>query len=802
MRDNVRVKRKAWFLCIVAFLLSILCVRSLCEVDTTEYEHSQFHPAVSEAYVAWEENLHIGVRNLSTGEETVIIPKKGSNPQEINSQLPSIYGDIVVYQDNRRGDWDIYVYDVDKKNEFLMPTSKGNQLAPVIYGRQVVYQCNGNGNWDIYGFLLPESLPDSSNDSLPRREFAISAAAGDQQSPAFCDNIVVWEDKRNGSWDIYGYDMCKSREFPITKGPSDQRFPAVFESQQGEYLVVWMDYRNGNWDIYGSRLEWDEKNDCYLYDEEKIFPITTNQNNQRSPAICGDYVVWCDDRNRYTNEDEVDWDIIGYNLETNQEFLITMDPCEQRSPSICENGSGGYTVAWMEYGKCKGCSECNWNVCYCEISQALESCEAARDCCHCPYRVSRHLFFGIPLSLAALILFIFGIASRYPTIPRNLNLHEGTKDHQVHRVNPLKDPLSSFLLGRPKVFLAILVILFFSLILLSRFHKTFMTIDINALPREKAPFLYEELVPTPSRKEPLLFLAFLIPAIVFYPAREFFSYVPRVFQVLYRNGIISEKGVTSQKVLIHFNESLKEFEKNLNKWYMYVIACVVVLLGILFTFRRFPEGIRYVNWISLNFFPGTYFLFSVIDLSIFFIFGILLWKMSCVVYFLWLLNKKYDLKLNPYDTDGMGGFGPLEKLWLKMSYMVLPVLMIPVILFLLHQYSGTDFNPFSTSLICSFVSVGLLVVPILNFYHIVESGKTSRLEEVEVKIRECQNKIEESLHGDKDVEESSMKQMELCEKIVLRIKSVPPLLFKKYKKAYFFLSAIIPWIPEIISYLT
>ncbi|MGC1122417.1 MAG: hypothetical protein WBA22_15095 [Candidatus Methanofastidiosia archaeon] len=288
---------------------------------------------------------------------------------------------------------------------------------------------------------------------------------------------------------------------------------------------------------------------------------------------------------------------------------------------------------------------------------------------------------------------------------------------------------------------------------------------------------------------------------IFYPARKFFSYVPEVFEILFNDGIITKKGMTSQEVLTHFNESLEEFEKNLNERYMYITAFFVVSNGVFFSFYRFPGGIRYVGWISPNFFPGTFFVFTVIDLSFFFIFGILLWKMLCVVDFMRLLNRKYDLLLNPYDTDGMGGFGPLEELWLRMSYMAIPVLMIPIILFLLHHFFSIAYNPLSTSFICSAVSVGLLVVPILNFHYMVEGGKASLLEGVETKVRKCQKKIEESLYGDKDMEDSSMRQIEELEKIVLRIKSVPSLPFKKYQKIYIFLSAIIPWVIGIISYL-
>ena len=174
--------------------------------------------------------------------------------------------------------------------------------------------------------------------------------------------------------------------------------------------------------------------------------------------------------------------------------------------------------------------------------------------------------------------------------------------------------------------------------------------------------------------------------------------------------------------------------------------------------------------------------------------------MLYTVHFTWHLNKNYNLTLKPYDTDGIGGFGPLEELWLRMSYMAIPILLLPIILFLLNHFFGIEFNPLSTSLVCGIIVVVLLVIPILNFRHIVERGKANLLESIGTKIRKYQKKIEECLYEDKVLEESYMKKIVELEKIVLRTKNVSSLPFKKYQKLYIFLSAITPWITGIISY--
>jgi hypothetical protein len=60
----------------------------------------------------------------------------------------------------------------------------------------------------------------------------------------------VWDDLRNGNWDIYGYDLSTSTDFPICTIRN-----SLFEPEICCNIVVWHDLRNGNWDIYGAKLD-------------------------------------------------------------------------------------------------------------------------------------------------------------------------------------------------------------------------------------------------------------------------------------------------------------------------------------------------------------------------------------------------------------------------------------------------------------------------------------------------------------------------------------------------------------------
>jgi len=85
--------------------------------------------------------------------------------QEPGDQInPVTDGNILVYQDNRAGhlddqgrwvgEWDLYVRDLDTGQEQLLCGASGDQVNPDIDGNTVVWQDNRNGDWDIYSAEL------------------------------------------------------------------------------------------------------------------------------------------------------------------------------------------------------------------------------------------------------------------------------------------------------------------------------------------------------------------------------------------------------------------------------------------------------------------------------------------------------------------------------------------------------------------------------------------------------------------------------------------------------------------------
>jgi hypothetical protein len=140
------------------------------------------------------------------------------------------------------------------------------------------------GYSDIYGArVTPQGTV------LDPSGFVISQAAGYRYLPALgfdgASFLVVWQDQRGGSYDIYGArvtpqgTVLDSSGIAVSTAANDQWSPAVaFDG--AKFLVIWEDYRNNRdtSDIYGARVSPAGS----VLDE---FPVVTQERNQRYPAL-------------------------------------------------------------------------------------------------------------------------------------------------------------------------------------------------------------------------------------------------------------------------------------------------------------------------------------------------------------------------------------------------------------------------------------------------------------------------------------------------------------------------------------
>ncbi|MHC4572962.1 MAG: InlB B-repeat-containing protein [Planctomycetota bacterium] len=274
----------------------------------------------------------------------------------------------VVWQDNRRGNWDIYIsISTDGTNwslERIVTDSNDNQINPAIVvdrlspnRAHIVWQDGRNGNQDIY-------IATSSNGFLSKTVSQITSDGSDQVEPAIAvdaDNVVyvVWADTRADSGDIYG---AASNYGPwantvvVSKG-GRQSSPAIAAESSGSILhVLWIDDTPGDSDIFYAGTE----------GGLPATPLTgrsviddTSGADQLEPAIVVTgssgsnlrvFACWKDERNLGGGSQDTDlyFVVIGELSSTN--VFVTDDGtnANQSSPAIDVDEHGYPYLVWVD----------------------------------------------------------------------------------------------------------------------------------------------------------------------------------------------------------------------------------------------------------------------------------------------------------------------------------------------------------------------------------------------------------------------------------------------------------------------
>ncbi|MBU7037062.1 MAG: hypothetical protein HXS52_03955 [Theionarchaea archaeon] len=324
----------------MVLMLMILPSQDSPEVPIVVDQHSQVNPALYGTVVVWEDNRNgnpdIYGYDLSTGEEFQV------TADESRQENPAIYDRIIVWEDNRNGNSDIYGYDLSTGEEFQVTTNDKHQTAPEIHENIVVWQDNRNGNSDIYGCNL-----------LTGEEFQITSNESSQHFPAVYGEIVVWEDCRNGNKDIYGYNMITHEEFQMTDEYRDERLPVICQD-----VVIWNSYPEVHPGGECMRPDFVMGKDLLVFSTDPsdhgIYGYNLSTGNtfrvikngvSSAPALSVRLVVWTDMRDiDDLYSPTVDSDVYGYDLFSRREIQITTDSDRQAYPAVCDT-----TVVWVDY---------------------------------------------------------------------------------------------------------------------------------------------------------------------------------------------------------------------------------------------------------------------------------------------------------------------------------------------------------------------------------------------------------------------------------------------------------------------
>ena len=186
-------------------------------------------------------------------------------------------GAIVIWQDSRSGNYDVYAQRVNSAGVWLWSTNGVPVCTAAADQQRLALASDGaggaivawddlrGGNFDIYA----QRVAPSGTVSWGLNGVPVSTAAGDQQSPTVVSDgagggIIAWNDNRGLiGYDIYAQSVTAAgatqwvyNGVAICVAVGSQNLPVAAPDGSGGAIVAWYDYRNPfSIDIYAQRVE-------------------------------------------------------------------------------------------------------------------------------------------------------------------------------------------------------------------------------------------------------------------------------------------------------------------------------------------------------------------------------------------------------------------------------------------------------------------------------------------------------------------------------------------------------------------
>ena len=278
----------------------------------------------------------------------------------------------VVWQDNRRGNWDVFgststngtSWSTEQRIADLDDNDNYNQTNPAIVvdsnspnnNAHVVWQDDRAGNQDIY-------IARSSSNFVTKDMSPITSDTSNQTGPAIAVNssnvvYVLWTDDRNTTTgaDIYGAFGPSWTNVGVVRKAASQSDPLIAVESAGSVLhILWVDDTSGYGDIY--------------YASSSGLPATplaggnivddTLGADQLSPtlAVTGTggglkvFACWHDERNVSGSTGDVDLYMVQTNSGSGTNLFVGDGGTnsDQTEPAIGVDRNGYPYVVWTDY---------------------------------------------------------------------------------------------------------------------------------------------------------------------------------------------------------------------------------------------------------------------------------------------------------------------------------------------------------------------------------------------------------------------------------------------------------------------
>ena len=277
-----------------------------------------------------------------------------------NSWYPSVaaYGSYVyvVWQDDREGNWEIYMLRNEKYGDsgywysaVRLTNNPASSLRPSVaaYYRNVhvAWHDNRNENWEIYYKRSTDNGLTWGSDTRLTNDPNVSEYA---YVAAYSNYVyVAWQDNRYENYDIFVKRSTNNgatwTQLRLTSDASDQEWVSI-AAYGYDVHVVWTDYRaEGNTEIYYRR----SIDSGVSYKPEVRLTSSAGESTCANVAVKGKtvYVVWEDTR---TEQFEV-WfkDSPDRGVHWTADRILSAQPNISQWPSVSVSGDNVYVV-WTD----------------------------------------------------------------------------------------------------------------------------------------------------------------------------------------------------------------------------------------------------------------------------------------------------------------------------------------------------------------------------------------------------------------------------------------------------------------------
>jgi len=279
-------------------------------------------------------------------------------------------GAIIAWQDDRNATgWDIYAQRLANDGSAVWTvdgvmvcddTSFQEDIAITTNGAKgalIVWEDKRNVSTDIYA----EEIDSTGAIDWAGAGNPLCTDTANQLDPVIVysgephNGIVAWTDQRATGSDIYGTRLQNSWPawaadgIPLASAADYQSYPALVARGGYEVYLCWRDSRDGNADIYAQRLNLLGD----LYWGSGGLPVCTYMRDQYLSDIDVDgagnlIVAWSDTRYIYNDIYAQKLDPAGDPLWRTGGIVVSDEYYVQGGPSIASSGEGAFILAWED----------------------------------------------------------------------------------------------------------------------------------------------------------------------------------------------------------------------------------------------------------------------------------------------------------------------------------------------------------------------------------------------------------------------------------------------------------------------